>query len=92
MVPSAYAGTSWIAWRRRTAAPTRLGMVLAFKPTVSHTLAHRPARVVAIAQRFRSGDYLVTLEYTRPFRYQNEVIQRIDAFRSELYQVAARGG
>ena len=40
-----------------------------------------------IGPRFRSGDYLVTLEYARPLTYHNEVIQRIDAFRSELYLV-----
>jgi hypothetical protein len=87
MVSVSQASASWIPWGQRKPAETRRGMLLAFKPTASRALADVPAEVVAIGPRFRSGDYLVTLEYARPRRYRNEVIQRIDAFRSELYPV-----
>ncbi len=84
---ASHTSASWIPWRQRKAASTKHGMILAFKPTASRALAGIPARVVAIGPRFRSGDYLVTLEYDRPITYHNEVIQQIDAFRSEIYQV-----
>ncbi len=87
MVTASLTSASWFPWARRKAARTRPGMLLAFKPAASRALAHVPARVVEIGPRFRSGDYLVTLEFPRPLTYHNEVIQRIDAFRSELYQV-----
>ena len=69
--------------------PTKLGMTLAFKPMASRVLGDIPAQVVAIWPRFRSGDYLVTLEYAAPIPYHGEVIQRIEAFRTELYQPPA---
>ena len=68
---------------------TKLGMTLAFKPMTSRVLGDIPAQVVAIWPRFRSGDYLVTLEYAAPIPYHGEVIQRIEAFRTELYQPPA---
>ena len=64
-------------------------MTLAFKPMASRVLGDIPAQVVAIWPRFRSGDYLVTLEYAAPIPYHGEVIQRIEAFRTELYQPPA---
>lgn len=90
MVSVAQTGASWIRWGRQQPAPTRRGMVLAFTPAASRALADIPARVIDIGPRFRSGDYLVTLEFDRPHQYHNEVIQRIDAFRSELYPVKAQ--
>lgn len=67
------------------ARPVR-GMTLAFRETASQELADVPAHVVDIWPRFRSGDYLVTLEYDQPIKFKNQVIQHIDAFFSELYQ------
>ncbi|HEX6289028.1 MAG TPA: hypothetical protein VFZ66_07545 [Herpetosiphonaceae bacterium] len=61
-----------------------VGMILAFKNHPSHPLAAIPARVIYVWPRFRSGDYLVTLEYDRPIKFKNEFITRIDAFMSEL--------
>jgi len=67
------------------AKPVR-GMTLAFRETASQELADVPARVVDIWPRFRSGDYLVTLEFDQPIKFKNQVIRHIDAFFSELYQ------
>jgi hypothetical protein len=64
----------------------RLGMTLAFKPAASEALADIPARVVEIWPRFRSGDYLVKIEYAQPVKCGGEFIRHIDAFLSELYQ------
>ncbi len=74
-----------MAARTHTTKPAT-GMTLAFKPTASSALADVPARVVYVWPRFRSGDYLVTLEYGQPMRYRNELVTHIDAFVSELYQ------
>jgi hypothetical protein len=63
-----------------------LGMTLAFTPTSEVALADIPAKVVYIWPRFRSGDYLVTLEYTQSVKFGNEFIHHIDAFMSELYE------
>ncbi len=90
MVSLSQNSASWIPWRERKPAQIRRGMRVAFKPTASRALAGVPARVVAIGPRFRSGDYLVTIEYDRPRSYRNEVIQQIDAFGSELYPVEAQ--
>ena len=46
----------------------RLGMTLAFKPAASEALADIPAHVIDIWPRFRSGDYLVRLEYAQPVK------------------------
>jgi hypothetical protein len=61
------------------------GMTLAFKPAASQELADIPARVIEIWPQFRSGDYLVTLEYADSVKLGNEFIQQIEAFMSELY-------
>ncbi len=63
-----------------------LGMIVAFKPTASAELAGIPARVIDIWPRFRSGDYLVMLEYDQPVKFGNEFIRQIAAFMSELEQ------
>ena len=60
------------------------GMTLAFKTSVSSDLAGIPAHVVYVWPRFRSGNYLVTLEYPRPVKLGKEFITGIDAFASEL--------
>ncbi len=62
------------------------GMTLAFRATASQELADVPARVVDIWPRFRSGEYLVTLEFEQPVAFKDQLIQQIDAFFSELYQ------
>lgn len=78
---------------RRNTAPAqiqpkpRLGMTLAFKAGASESLAEIPATVVYVWPRFRSGDYLVTLQYPEPVRLEHKFITQIDAFLSEL-QVA----
>jgi hypothetical protein len=68
-----------------TAKPRR-GMIVAFMQNASKELADVPGRIIDIWPRFRSGDYLVTLEYDRPVKFRNQSIQHIDAFMSELYQ------
>jgi hypothetical protein len=64
-------------------------MTLAFQPRASEPLADIPAQVIEVWPRFRSGDYLVTLEYANPITCKNETVKRIEAFRSELYQPGA---
>jgi hypothetical protein len=61
-------------------------MTLAFTAASSTALADIPARVTHIWPRFRSGDYLVTLEYNAPVKAGNEMLRHIDAFVTELYQ------
>jgi hypothetical protein len=61
-------------------------MLLAFKGTAGVPLADIPARVIYVWPRFKSGDYLVTLEYRRPMKWGSEYITTIDAFVSELYE------
>jgi len=90
MVSVSQNSASWIPWREHKPARIRRGMRVAFKAAASRALADVPARVVAMGPRFRSGDYLVTIEYDRPRSYRNEVIQQIDAFGSELYPVDTR--
>ena len=68
----------------------KLGMALAFDATPTEPLAGIPARVIYIWPRFRSGDYLVTLEYAQPVKTKEGLIGHIDAFLSELCPVAAR--
>ena len=62
----------------------KLGMILAFQPTPAEPLAGIPAQVISIWPRFRSGDYLVTLEYPQPVKTKEGLIGHIDAFMSEL--------
>jgi hypothetical protein len=61
-----------------------IGMVLAIKASAAEPLAGIPGRVIHIWPRFRSGDYLVTLEYEQPIKTQQGLIAHIDAFMSEL--------
>ena len=72
-------------WPEHTAKPA-VGMPFAFTAAAAPGLAGIPARVIAVWPRFRSGDYLVTLEYAQPMAWHHEVIQQIEAFMSELYQ------
>ena len=65
-------------------AKPRLGMKLAFKSGSTESLAGLPATVVYIWPRFRSGDYLVTLQYAEPVKLEHKFITQIDAFVSEL--------
>lgn len=65
-------------------AKPMVGMILAFKHDPSHPLGAIPAKIIYVWPRFRSGDYLVTLEYDQPIKFKNEFITRIDAFMSEL--------
>ena len=68
-----------------------LGMTLAFKETSSDPLAGISGRVIHIWPRFRSGDYLVTLEFEQPVKTKEGPIAHIDVFLSELCEpVAAR--
>lgn len=66
----------------------QIGTTYAFTADAAKELAGIPANVISIWPRFRSGDYLVTLEYTRPVKLRNQVIQHIDAFVSELELVS----
>ena len=68
------------------AAKPAVGMTVAFTAEASAELADIPARVIAVWPRFRSGAYLVTLEYAQPVAWHHEVIQQVEAFMSELYQ------
>ena len=61
-----------------------LGMTLTFKETSSEPLAGVSGRVIHIWPRFRSGDYLVTLEFEQPIRTGEGPISHIDVFLSEL--------
>jgi hypothetical protein len=65
----------------------KLGMILAFQQTPAEPLAGIPAQVIYIWPRFRSGDYLVTLEYPAPVKTKEGLIAHIDAFLSELCPV-----
>ncbi len=73
-----------LQWMTYGIIKPRLGMLLTFRETASAPLAGIPARVVDIWPRFRSGDYLVTLEYAQPVPLGKEVITQITAFLSEL--------
>jgi hypothetical protein len=71
-------------------AKPAVGMDMAFKPDSSSSLAGIPARVTYVWPRFRSGDYLVTLEYAQPVKFRNTLIKHIDAFTSELEPTIAQ--
>lgn len=64
-----------------------VGMTMTFKDSAETSLAGVPATVVDIWPRFRSGDYLVTLEYAQPVKVGKELVRRIDAFLCELDEV-----
>jgi hypothetical protein len=59
-------------------------MRLTFTSAACAELAGIPAEVTYIWPRFRSGDYLVTLEYAKPVKLGKALIRHIDAFVSEL--------
>ncbi len=61
-----------------------VGMTLTFKATADASLAGVPATVVDVWPRFRSGDFLVTLEFAQPVKVGKEMVRHIDAFMSEL--------
>ncbi len=67
-----------------TAWHPRVGMTCTLKPASEEALAGIPARLVAVWPRFRSGDYLVTLEYARPVKLNYAFITHLDVFKSEL--------
>lgn len=69
-----------------------VGMAVTFKSESSPTLAGIQAHVSYVWPRFRSGDYLVTLEYAEPVKFRNTVIRHIDAFVSELEQPQVASG
>ena len=64
----------------------KVGMTLAIKAGAPEPLAGIPGTVIEIWPRFRSGDYLVTLEYDQPVTLNNTVVRQIGAFVSELVQ------
>jgi hypothetical protein len=66
-----------------------IGMLFMFKENGVQPLGGIPARVISVWPRFRSGDYLVTLEYEKPVKVRNANISHIDAFMSELEPVLA---
>ncbi len=61
-----------------------VGMKVAFKSTEAEPFAAVPCEVVHVWPRFRSGDYLVTLELAVPVKTHEGVIAHIDVFMSEL--------
>ena len=61
-----------------------VGMRLTFVAAACAELAGIPAEVTYVWPRFRSGDYLVTLEYAEPVKLGKALIRHIDAFVSEL--------
>ncbi len=73
-----------------TRVKPRLGMPLTFTATASPELAGISGTVTHVWSRFRSGDYLVTLEYTEPVRLRNQFIRSTEAFMSELETPARR--
>ena len=69
-----------------------VGMRLTFASTACAELAGIPAEVVYVWPRFRSGEYLVTLEYAEPVKLGKALIRHIDAFVSELEPPAQERG
>ena len=65
-----------------------MGMRYTFKVGAVPSYADIPVRVVYVWPRFRSGDYLVTLEYDRPGRWATQ--EQFEAFLSELEPVPVR--
>jgi hypothetical protein len=61
-----------------------VGMNVAFKSTEAAPFTDVPSHVVHVWPRFRSGDYLVSLELAVPVKTHEGVIAHIDAFMSEL--------
>jgi hypothetical protein len=61
-----------------------IGMTYAFAEDASQTLAGIPGKVIQIWPRLHTGDCLVTLEYSKPVKFRNSLITKIDAFISQL--------
>ncbi len=61
-----------------------VGMNVAFKSTEAAPFAAVPSQVVHVWPRFRSGDYLVSLELAVPVKTHAGVIAHIEVFMSEL--------
>ncbi len=61
-----------------------VGMTVTFKESAGDVFAGVPAQVTYVWPRFRSGDYLVTIEFEKPVRTKEGSIAHIDAFMSEL--------
>jgi hypothetical protein len=59
-------------------------MRLTFTAAACAELAEIPAEVIYVWPRFRSGEYLVTLEYEEPVKLGKVLLRHIDAFVSEL--------
>ncbi len=61
-----------------------VGMTVTFKESAADVYAGVPAQVTYVWPRFRSGDYLVTIQFEKPVRTKEGAIVHIDAFMSEL--------
>ena len=61
-----------------------VGMKVAFKSAEAAPFSAVHCEVVYVWPRFRSGDYLVTLELVVPVKTNEGVIAHIDVFMSEL--------
>lgn len=70
-----------------TVTKPTIGMIVVFKDNADKSLSHTPARVIYIWPRFRSGDYLVTLEYAESIHLAHGWATQLDAFMSELVPV-----
>ncbi len=68
-----------------------IGMRYRFRVGATPSFADIPVRVVHVWPRFRSGDYLLTLEYDRPAYQEIEELQQFEAFLSELEPIPASG-
>lgn len=62
----------------------RIGQIFTLKASASKELAGIPATAIAIGPRFRSGDYLVTLRFSKAVKCGGELLTQIDVFASEL--------
>ncbi len=69
-----------------------VSMRLTFTAAACPELAGIPAEVTYVWPRFRSGEYLVTLEYQEPVKLGKVFIRHIDAFVSELELLARKHG
>lgn len=72
------------------AARPKVGMVLTFKAEACTCLVGIPGHIIHVWPRFRSGDYLVTLEYAQPIWFGKQFVEHMDAFLSELELVHER--
>lgn len=65
----------------------RVGMVMAIKPSASVALADIPGEVVQVWPPFGDDERLVTLRYSAPVGFRNELITHIDTLSSDLYPI-----